>query len=214
MSSAPQSDDPSPAASAEGREVHPGLAEVLRARGGPLLDALDAHHPPARERADAAASYAFAAAVELSLSRADAEVAREAARLRDVGGVYVAAEALAKPAAERSAEEEAQVARRHELGAQLALGAGLPEQACEWIRLGAERFDGSGPNGLGGEDIPLEARIARGAHACFEALAGGPGDAAEEDRPDPQEALRGAAGQELDPRVVEALLAVLGRAGQ
>jgi response regulator RpfG family c-di-GMP phosphodiesterase len=212
MSSPPQSDDPSPAADAEGGEAHSELAEVLRARGGPLLAALEAHHPPSRERADAAASYAFAAAVELSLSRAAAETAREAAKLQDVGNVYVAAETLAKPATERSPEEEAQVTRRHELGAQLALGAGLPEEACEWIRLGAERFDGKGPNGLGGDDIPLQARIARGAHACFETLAESSGVAGE-DRPEPWRVLREAAGHELDPRVVEALLAVLQRAG-
>src|SRR5215210_5233048 len=84
-----------------------GLSELLRSRGAPLLDALGAHHAPSRERSDAAASYAFAAAVELGMSREGAELVRDVTRLQDVGLVYVPAEALAKPAAHRTPDEQA-----------------------------------------------------------------------------------------------------------
>ena len=87
----------------------------------------------------------------------------------------------------------------HAAGAQLARGAGVPDVACEWIAATGERFDGEGPRGLAGEQISLEARIIRAACACDRAGA----DA---------EALRTAADQELDPRVVAALVSVVSRA--
>jgi response regulator RpfG family c-di-GMP phosphodiesterase len=185
----------------------------MRMRGAPLLEALEAHHPGSREQADAAASYAFAAAVELGLDRGAAELCREVAKLHDVGRVYVPAEVIAKPAWSRTREEAVQVEAHHEMGGQLARGAGLPDQVCEWIRLGAERYDGGGPNRLAGEAIPLQARLSRAAYACYAALVEGSG---EDPRPHarargPADALWGSAGRELDPRIVEALTAVLAR---
>ena len=67
----------------------------------------------------------------------------------------------------------------------------------------------SGPRGLAGEEIPLQARISRAAHACRDALA----EATPDEGGSPVDALRLAAGRELDPVVVEALEAVLARAG-
>ena len=190
------------------------LVSLLRMRGAPLLEALEVHFAGSREQADAAAAYAFAAAVELGLDRGNAELVREVAKLHDVGRIYVPADVLAKPAWSRSREEAVQVESHHEKGAQLAAGAGLPEQVCEWIRLGAERYDGGGPNRLAGEAIPLQARISRAAYACYAALA--------ESRTEqqlrgtargPADALQGSAGRELDPRVVDALTGLLQRIG-
>ena len=93
------------------------------------------------------------------MSREGAELVRDVTRLHEVGLVYVPAEALAKPAAARAPDERARFAAHYEKGSQLARGAGLPEQVCDWIRLGAERYDGRGPNGLAGAAIPLQARI-------------------------------------------------------
>jgi HD-GYP domain-containing protein (c-di-GMP phosphodiesterase class II) len=179
-------------------------------RGGPLLDALESHFPGSRDAAEASSSYAFAIAVELGLGRANAELTREAAKLHDIGRIYVPAELLAKPSESRTPEEEARVAAHHEYGAQLALGAGLPARVCEWIRLGSERYDGGGPDGLAGETIPLQSRISRGARACYAALTAQSRGA--EPQPSPIEALRGASGRELDPLVVDALGAILSRA--
>jgi HD-GYP domain-containing protein (c-di-GMP phosphodiesterase class II) len=190
-----------------------GLVPLVRSRGAALIDALDAHYPGSREQAEAASTYAFAAAVELGLSRAAAELVREAAKLHDVGRVYVPAEVLARPEWSRSREEAAEVETHHQKGAQLALGAGIPERVCEWIRMGAERYDGGGPQRLRGEAIPLQARISRAAYATYGALTAeaaerGPGGRAR----NPADALRSSAGRELDPRVVEALTSVLERA--
>ena len=102
----------------------------------------------------------------------------------------------------------------HEWGAQLARGAGIPERVCEWIRLGAERWDGGGPNGLAGEAIPLQARISRAAYACYAALTEGAreGGTAADPHRRPFDALHGSAGRELDPMVVDALETMLTRA--
>jgi HD-GYP domain-containing protein (c-di-GMP phosphodiesterase class II) len=204
------SDALSPGASNGGGASELSLVTLLRMRGAPLVDALEAHFPGSREVAEAAAAYAFSAGVELGLMRSSAEVMREAAKLHDVGRVYVPAEILAKPAWSRTPEEAAQVDAHHEWGAQLARGAGIPERVCEWIRLGAERWDGGGPNRLAGEAIPPQARISRAAYACYAALTEG-GTAADPHRR-PFDALHDSAGRELDPMVVDALETVLMRA--
>ena len=187
-----------------------GLLSLVRARGAPLIDALEAHHPGSRERAEAASAYAFATAVELGLTRSTAELIRETAKLQDVGRVYIPAEVLAKPASSRTPEEGAQVDGQQERGAQLARGAGIPDRVCEWIRLGAERYDGGGPNGLAREAIPIQARISRAGYACYEALSEGAGPRGR-DR-DALDSLHASAGRELDPAVVAALETLLMRA--
>jgi putative nucleotidyltransferase with HDIG domain len=186
-------------------------------RGAPLLDALEDHFPGSREQAEAAASYTFAASVELGMDRSNAEVARQAAKLHDVGRVYVPAEVLATPAWRRTREEGAQVQAHHEWGAELARGAGVPDQVCDWIRDGGERYDGRGPRGLVGAAIPLQARISRAAYACYAALTH---SAEDPGPPDPGhqrrvgDVLRASAGHELDPDVVEALATAIERSGQ
>lgn len=207
MSLAHPSDGPSPAASSD-----QSLVSLVRMRGAPLLDGLETHFPGSREQAEAASSYAFAAAAELGLTRAGAELTREVSKLHDVGRIYVPAEVLAKPAQRRTSEEAILLEGHHELGAQLALGAGIPQRVCDWIRLGAERYDGGGPAGLAGEAIPLQSRISRAAYACRAALADPPEPARGlHGRQGPMETLRGSAGRELDPLVVDALATVLAR---
>ncbi len=162
------SDRPSGAPSSE---PEPSLAARVKARGSELLDALERHLPGSRGHADGTAAYAFAAAVELDLEREHAEAVRETARLHEVGNVYVPAAVLRKPPAELTPEDVELLDSRFVRGAELARGAGVPEQACEWIGAIRERFDGEGPTGLAGERIPIESRIVRVACACDTALA-------------------------------------------
>ena len=119
------------------------------------------HRPGSREHAEATASYAFATAVELGFERERAEAVREAARLHDVGMVYVPTAVLAAAPEQLSPEGRALIDSHPAYGAKLALGAGIPDAVCDWIRATGERFDGGGPGGLAGERIPLEARIVR-----------------------------------------------------
>jgi HD-GYP domain-containing protein (c-di-GMP phosphodiesterase class II) len=175
-----------------------------------LLDGLERHLPGSRDHADGTASYAFAVAVELGANRTGAELVREAARLHEVGMVYLPAHLPARPQRLLSPGEAALVGSHPAYGARLAAGAAVPDQACKWIGAAGERFDGAGALGMAADEIPLEARIIRVACACDSLLAS---------LPDPQERgrsaiseLRAAGGRELDPWVVEAAAAIVGRA--
>jgi len=186
------------------------LANLLRLRGGPLIDALEQHLPGSREHAESTASYAFAGAVGLGFDRAQAEVAREVAMLHEAGLVYVPAEIAAKPEAARSPSEQATWDEHYEAGYRLVRGAGVPDQVCAWLLRARERFDGSGPEGMAGKAIPIESRLIRAACACQTAMPAAGGD-------QPTRAaiasLAGRAAGDLDPRVTTALISMLEPAG-
>jgi HD-GYP domain-containing protein (c-di-GMP phosphodiesterase class II) len=196
--------------------LDPDLATRVNERGLELLRALERHLPGSLDHADGTAAYAFAAAAELDLERDHAEAVREAARLHEVGAVYVPAALLVRSPGELTSQERAQLDSRFARGAELARGAGVPDQACAWIGAAGERFDGRRPGALAGERIPIESRIVRVACACATALAApAPGRASpEERRRRAIRALRAAAGSELDPHVTAALVAILERAAE
>src|SRR4051794_34517667 len=145
MSSDRRSDAPSPRPDE--------LGPLVRSRGAPLLEALTEHVPDAEEHADATASYAFIAAVELGFGRERCELYRDVTRLHEIGVVYVPAEIASKPASARTAAEAATFEGHYEAGYRLARGAGVPERVCGWLLRQRERFDGSGPEGLAGERV-------------------------------------------------------------
>ncbi len=162
----------------------PELPALIRLLGEPLLEGLEEHTTGSLERADATGAYALATAVGLGFGRPEAELCRETARLADVGKIYGGAGTQYVP------------------GAQLARGAGIPEVVCDWILGVAEHYDGTGPAGLSGSEIPVFSRIVRAAKRCDEFIQQGsqPGE------------LRGLAGTELDPAMVDALASMLERA--
>jgi HD-GYP domain-containing protein (c-di-GMP phosphodiesterase class II) len=179
---------------------------MVEQHGAPLLDALEQHLPGARRHADATAAYALATAAELGFERDRADSIREAARLHDVGLVYVPAVVLARPAESLSDQERSTLDSHLEAAYRLCRGSGIPEQVCGWILRTRERYDGRGPEGLRGMAVPIEARIIRTACAAdlLLARAGGEGTV---------DALRAAEGSELDPVVTDAVVAVVERAG-
>ncbi len=200
----------SPSPGAEPLPSEPGTAELVRLRGAPLLEGLEAHLPGSREHAEATGAYAFAAAVGIGLGRDQAELCRETAKLHDVGMVYVPAAVMRTPFASWDETQRGLFDEHYEAGARLALGAGIPDDVCGWLLQIRERFDGSGPEKLAGDAIPVAARLARAACACDTLLASPQGgDSLEERRPDAVRRLRAAAGHELDPQAVEALVVAL-----
>jgi HD-GYP domain-containing protein (c-di-GMP phosphodiesterase class II) len=208
MSSDPPNASPSRAA--EPPAPDRGLAELVRLRGAPLLDAVEAHLPGSREHAEATGSYVCAAAVRLGLERAAAELCRETAKLHDAGMVYVPAAVATAPYESWDDEQRSAFDAHYEAGARLALGSGIPDDVSAWLLRIRERFDGAGPEGLSGDAIPVAARLTRAACALDTLLAsprGGQSPAAR--RADAIERLRSAAGRELDPAVVEGLVAGL-----
>jgi response regulator RpfG family c-di-GMP phosphodiesterase len=188
------------------------LVALTRERGAPLLEALERHSPGAREHADATASYAFVAAAELAHSRASCELEREAARLHEIGLVYVPREVLERPPTELRPQDAAALEGQFEAGFRLARGAGVPDQVCGWLLRTRERYDGSGPGRLAAAAIPIEARICRAACACAGLLAEtGEGTPIAVRAARAREVLAATAGRELDPGVVAALGTALDR---
>ena len=216
MSSPPPSVGPSALPDGPGTGALAGggssLAWLARSRGGPLIDALEEHLPGALDHANGSGAYAFACAIELGCDRERAELTREVARLHDIGLIYVPRELAEGDRDALADDERAELDAHHEAGFRLARGAGVPDRVCEAILKARERFDGAGPEGTGGDAIPLEARIARAACACHLALSAKPSEERSGDRRVAAIAdLRARAGGELDPRIVDALVPVLER---
>ena len=211
MSSDRPSENPSSAADSTDGDLE--LASLVRERGEPLLEALEAHMPGARDHGEACGSYAFAAAVVgLGMSRGQAELCRETARLHDIGMVYVPLQVAATAYPELTPEQRQVFDDHYEAGARLALGAGIPDDVCGWLLQIRERYDGRGPDRLANGAIPIAARIARAACACdLSRAAPQAGESLEERRRWATAALRGVSGHELDPEVAGALAAVLER---
>jgi diguanylate cyclase (GGDEF)-like protein len=137
---------------------------------------------------------------------------RLAGLLHDVGKIGVPDAILNKPA--KLTDDEYEHMKRHSLLGYDIVQAADMEIEARWVRHHHERFDGGGyPDGLAGEEIPMESRVILVADA-FEAMTS--------DRPYRQAPgqsfaiveLGRHAGTQFDPAVVEALTRVLSRAGE
>jgi len=174
-----------------------------------LAETIDLRLSGSARHSDTVGRYAEMIARELGLGERQVGRVRLAGLLHDVGLVGVSDGVLKKQG--RLTEEELQLVRRHPaLGAQILEHPSLSD-VREWVGAHHERPDGRGyPLGLTGESIALEARIVAVADA-YEAMtserphraAMRPGEACAE--------LRRCAGSQFDPRVVAALIALLGR---
>lgn len=143
----------------------------------------------------------------LGLEAADVELLRRVAPLHDVGKIGVPDSILLK--SEKLTTLEFETIQKHcHIGAQMLSGgqAKLVQMAEQIALTHHENWDGSGyPQGLSGEEIPLEARILTVADV-FDALT--------HDRPYKDawpvgaalEEIRALSGRKFDPKVVEAFL--------
>jgi HD-GYP domain-containing protein (c-di-GMP phosphodiesterase class II) len=148
-------------------------------------------------------------AVRLGIDATRAGDVRYAALLHDVGKVAVPSEILLKPG---PLSDEQWVVMRGHAAAGGTLVASIPAFAhlAAAVRASHERWDGAGyPDALAGEQIPLAARIIA---ACdtYEAIVTDRPYRPARTPPDAAEELRRVTGSQLDPRVVDALLAELG----
>jgi len=112
-------------------------------------------------------------------------------------------------------DEERAVLREHALiGERMLRSLPLLEEAAPIVRHEHERFDGTGyPDGLSGDEIPLAARILLACDAFVSMTSSRPWRPARATDAARTE-LRRVAGSQLDPRVVDALLGVLGPPGR
>ncbi|MEW6583058.1 MAG: diguanylate cyclase [Actinomycetota bacterium] len=144
-----------------GREGYLGSVLALAA-------AVDARDPSTHAHSSTVARYAAAIAARLGLDGDVVERVRISGLLHDVGKVGIPDSILMKPG--RLTDEEWVEMRRHpEIGARIIASPGLAD-VREWVLRHHERPDGRGyPDGLAGDDIPLQARILSVADA-YEAM--------------------------------------------
>jgi putative nucleotidyltransferase with HDIG domain len=151
----------------------------------------------------------LAVAGELCLDARHRRDAEFVALLHDVGKVRTPKEIINKPG--KLTPEEREIINQHTIEGERMLEkvGGLLGEVGHIVRSCHERYDGGGyPDGLAGEDIPLIARIVN----CCDAF-----NAMTTDRPyraalpleEALAELRRNSGTQFDPRVVEALVAVV-----
>jgi diguanylate cyclase (GGDEF)-like protein/putative nucleotidyltransferase with HDIG domain len=172
-----------------------------------LVRAVDAKDPFTHTHCETVAAMCELVATDLGLDRERAARVHLAGLLHDVGKIGVPDAILGKPG-KLTDDEYATIKEHARLGAEIVAAAGLLQEA-EWVGRHHERPDGRGyPDGLAGEEIPLEARIIGAADALEAMTAGRPyarrmtlGEALAE--------LQRCAGTQFDPEVVTSLHRVL-----
>jgi diguanylate cyclase (GGDEF)-like protein/putative nucleotidyltransferase with HDIG domain len=151
---------------------------------------------------------ALAIGRELGLSQAELDLLGHAALFHDIGKLAIPDAILLKPAS-LTPDEWSLMQRHAEEGARIIDRLGFLNDAVPAIRHHHERFDGTGyPDRLGGEDIPLGARIIHVADALDSMLTTRIYRAARPAAEALQE-LREAAGTQFCPRCVAALERIL-----
>jgi diguanylate cyclase (GGDEF)-like protein/putative nucleotidyltransferase with HDIG domain len=180
-----------------------GRTSVGRQTTNVLLRALAERHPELDGHSCDVALLAETTARRLGLDSDDVEAVRQAAQLHDIGKVAIPEAILHKPGSLDDAEWR--FMRRHsEIGERIIAEAPALSRVATMVRASHERFDGTGyPDGLRSEQIPLGARIVAVCDAFDAMITERPYSAALTPEAAERE-LRGCAGTQFDPAVVEA----------
>jgi putative two-component system response regulator len=136
-----------------------------------LCTAVEARDPTAAPHIQSVSAYCWRIARDLDLDREQCDVIRVASAMHDVGKIGIAEAILLKPGP-LTPSERLEMERHAEIGYRVLAGssARLLQVAATIAWTHHEKFDGSGyPQGLAGDDIPLEGRIAAVADV-FDAL--------------------------------------------
>jgi HD-GYP domain-containing protein (c-di-GMP phosphodiesterase class II) len=178
--------------------------ETVRA----LTSAIDATDPYTRGHSERVTRFSVEIAREMRLSERRVRALEYAGSLHDMGKIGIRHDILSKPGS--LTEEEWETMRTHpSIGARIVSDLDFLAGARAVVLHHHERFDGKGyPDGLSGENIPLEARIAKVADAF---------DAMMSNRPyrrslgleKAKDELRRGKGTEFDPSVVDRFLRML-----
>jgi diguanylate cyclase (GGDEF)-like protein len=189
---------------------HGSRASTSRQSRDVLIQTLTERHPDLSPHVDAVTALAEEVALGLGLAANLIEQVRLAADLHDIGKVAIPDAIITKPGP--LDEEEWEFIRRHTvIGERILHAAPALAQVALLVRSTHERYDGRGyPDGLGGDSIPVGARII----AVCDAY-----DAMTSDRPyklaqapaDALAELQRCAGSQFDPAIVAAFEAVLKR---
>jgi putative nucleotidyltransferase with HDIG domain len=176
-----------------------------------ILQSGEGRVPQLKAHSLATAKMATSLAVELGLSTSDVEAVSIAAILHDVGMMMLEPALLAKPTL--TADEMTKVRAHPVLACTFLKDLRFPYDVVPIIKHHHERWDGKGyPDGLGFEAIPMGARIV-GLIEAYEVMITGKGYKAAMPIRDVMQEIRAHAGTQFDPKVAEAFLKILERAG-
>jgi diguanylate cyclase (GGDEF)-like protein len=175
---------------------------------GALASALDAKDRYTEAHSRETAALAVAVGRRLGLDAERLRFLEYAAYLHDIGKIGMPGHLLNKPGPLTS--DEMQIMKEHPvIGERIIASVPFLAPVRRVVRAEHERWDGTGyPDGLKGEEIPIEARII---HACdaFHAMASDRPYRQALARPAILRELRSQAGQQFDPVVAQTLLEVL-----
>jgi putative two-component system response regulator len=202
------------------REIVQRGAELRRERGNlerisvatleALVNALEAKDPYLRGHSARVADLSAMIAAEMGLNDEQVELVRTAGRLHDIGKIGIRESVLAKRGP--LSEEEFEHVKSHvTIGAQILAPLTHLREVIGYVRSHHERVDGTGyPDGLGGDAIPIGARII-GAAEVYDALTTA---RPYQDKMTPEEAvarMRDLTGTVIDADVQRALGSVVAR---
>jgi putative two-component system response regulator len=175
-----------------------------------LVNALEAKDPYMRGHSARVADLSATIANQLGLPEEQVETVRVAGRLHDIGKIGTRESVLNKQGA-LTPEEFEHVKQHVVIGSQILAPLAHLGNIIPAVRGHHERWDGSGyPDALRGDEIPLAARII-GAAEVFDALST---SRAYQEKMTAEQAvtrLADLSGSVVDPRVYEALAAVVAR---
>lgn len=178
-----------------------------------LVRAIEAKDPYTKGHSEHVAELTLALAREMRIDSRELQKLEYIALLHDAGKIGVPEDILNKPYS-LSAEEFEEVKKHSALSAEIIRKIKFLSSKSDIVLHHHERYDGTGyPDGLRGEEIPLESRII----AVVDAY-----DAMTTDRPfrpaqKPQQALEEMArlsGTQFDPKIVELFHTVMRRRGE
>ncbi len=177
-----------------------------------LVRALEVKDPYIGEHMGAVSRLALRIGREISLPQEQVEALAIGALLHDVGKIGIPDQVLHKPG--RLTDEEYQSIKRHPiLGVEIIASIKELAPALPVINHHHERFDGKGyPDALRGEDIPLIARVVSVADA-FDSMTRGRPYGYDISQEAALEEIEVNSGTQFDPRIVRALLQVVGNLG-
>lgn len=173
-----------------------------------LVHALYERVPQMQRHLEAVRERATQTALFLGIELTLIERLRHAAMLHDIGCMSIPDAILTKPGP--LTDEEAEFVREHPAaGARILEAAPALRHLAEIVRSVHERFDGSGyPDGLSGEQIPIEARIIAICDAYDTMIAGRPFREPMSSAEALME-LRAQSGTQFDPALVDAFAGAL-----
>jgi len=173
-----------------------------------LAETLDLRDAGTAQHSRTVGTFARHTAVALGLESDRVERIHAAGVLHDLGKLGIADAILHKPGALDEGEWK-EIMRHPEIGARILEHAGMSDIAA-WVRAHHERIDGNGyPRGIGGQQIPLEARILAVADAYEAMIADRPYRSGIPAHAACNELIR-CSGTQFDSAVVDAFLAALG----